>query len=77
MERDSNQAPERAADAAPETMAGGTINEPTRNDDPLVIAGKTYRSRLWTGSGKFRDGEETRRVTMRRSRWSLTAMAYL
>ena len=32
-------------------------------DDPLVIAGKTYRSRLLTGTGKFKDLEETRRAT--------------
>ena len=31
--------------------------------DPLVIAGKTYRSRLLTGTGKFKDLEETRRAT--------------
>ena len=32
-------------------------------EDPLVIAGKPYRSRLLTGTGKFRDLEETRRAT--------------
>jgi len=31
--------------------------------DPLVIAGKTYASRLLTGTGKFRDLDETRRAT--------------
>src|SRR5690606_3795331 len=31
--------------------------------DPLVIAGKTYRSRLLTGTGKFKDLAETRRAT--------------
>ena len=31
--------------------------------DPLVIAGKTYSSRLLTGTGKFRDLDETRRAT--------------
>ena len=31
--------------------------------DPLVIAGKTYRSRLLTGTGKFKDLDETRRAT--------------
>ncbi|CAN5116461.1 thiazole synthase [soil metagenome] len=29
-------------------------------DDPLIIAGKPYRSRLLTGTGKFRDFEQTR-----------------
>ena len=33
------------------------------NDDPLVIAGTRYRSRLLTGTGKFRDLDETRRAT--------------
>ena len=32
-------------------------------EDALVIAGKTYRSRLLTGTGKFRDLDETRRAT--------------
>jgi thiazole synthase len=31
--------------------------------DPLVIAGVAYRSRLLTGTGKFRDLDETRRAT--------------
>ncbi|GAP64918.1 thiazole biosynthesis protein [Mizugakiibacter sediminis] len=32
-------------------------------DDPLVIAGRSYRSRLLTGTGKYRDLDETRRAT--------------
>ena len=32
-------------------------------DDALVIAGKRYRSRLLTGTGKFRDLDETRNAT--------------
>nr|MBP7912223.1 thiazole synthase [Pseudomonadales bacterium] len=31
--------------------------------DPLVIAGKSYRSRLLTGTGKFKDLDETRLAT--------------
>lgn len=31
--------------------------------DPLVIAGRSYRSRLLTGTGKYRDLDETRRAT--------------
>jgi thiazole synthase len=34
-----------------------------RSDDMLSIAGKPYRSRLLTGTGKFRDLDETRRAT--------------
>ena len=32
-------------------------------NDSFVIAGKTYHSRLLTGTGKFRDLDETRRAT--------------
>ena len=35
----------------------------TAFSDPLVIAGKTYRSRLLTGTGKFKDLTETRLAT--------------
>ena len=31
--------------------------------DPLVIAGRTFRSRLLTGPGKFKDLDQTRRAT--------------
>jgi thiazole synthase len=43
-------------DAPPPTAVPGT-------DDALVIAGRRYRSRLLTGTGKFRDLEETRLAT--------------
>lgn len=33
------------------------------SDDSLVIAGKQYRSRLLTGTGKFKDLDETRAAT--------------
>ncbi len=36
---------------------------PTANDTPLTIAGKTYASRLLVGSGKYKDLEETRLAT--------------
>ena len=32
-------------------------------DDPLIIAGKSYRSRLLTGTGKFLDFDQTRLAT--------------
>jgi thiazole synthase len=35
---------------------------PAALDDPLVVAGVTYRSRLLVGTGKYRDLEETRRA---------------
>jgi thiazole synthase len=33
---------------------------PAQLDDPLVIAGRAYRSRLLVGTGKYRDFEQTR-----------------
>jgi len=33
------------------------------SDDPLLIAGRTFRSRLLTGTGKFKDLDETRAAT--------------
>jgi thiazole synthase len=43
----------------------GAMSEPTVSaaDDGLIVAGRRYRSRLLTGTGKFRDLEETRRAT--------------
>ena len=35
----------------------------TMNNDPLIIAGKAYHSRLLTGSGKYRDLDQTRDAT--------------
>jgi len=40
-----------------------SMPSPAPGDDPLVIAGKPYRSRLLTGTGKYRDLDETRRAT--------------
>ena len=37
--------------------------EPFLPDDPLIIAGQSYSSRLLTGTGKFKDFDETRRAT--------------
>ena len=39
------------------------MSSPPPFDKPLVIAGKHYRSRLLTGTGKFKDFEETRLAT--------------
>ena len=36
--------------------------KPHENLDPLVIAGKSYSSRLLIGTGKYRDFDETRRA---------------
>ena len=34
----------------------------TQSDDPLIVAGVRYRSRLLVGTGKYKDFEETRRA---------------
>jgi len=39
------------------------MNHAMREDRPLTIAGKQYRSRLLVGSGKYRDLEQTRAAT--------------
>ncbi len=39
------------------------MNPSAKSDRPLTIAGKSYRSRLLTGTGKFKDFEETRLAT--------------
>lgn len=39
------------------------MNASVLSGDPLIIAGKTYRSRLLTGTGKFKDFDETRLAT--------------
>ena len=39
------------------------MNTTTPVDDGFVIAGRTYRSRLLTGTGKFKDLDETRLAT--------------
>ena len=45
------------------TMNTQPATAPQIPSDPLVIAGIAYRSRLLTGTGKFKDLEETRRAT--------------
>jgi thiazole synthase len=40
-----------------------SMNAPIEPSDPLLIAGRAYRSRLLTGTGKFRDLEQTRAAT--------------
>ncbi|MBI3772419.1 MAG: thiazole synthase [Gammaproteobacteria bacterium] len=39
-----------------------TREETTAANDPLIVAGKAYQSRLLVGTGKYRDMEETRRA---------------
>ncbi len=39
------------------------MHTPNSLSDPLIIAGRHFRSRLLTGTGKFKDMDETRRAT--------------
>ena len=39
---------------------GGSGSPADADDDPLVVAGRRFRSRLLVGTGKYRDFEETR-----------------
>lgn len=45
------------------TESGAAKADPLREDKPLVLAGRRYESRLLTGTGKYRDLEETRAAT--------------
>jgi thiazole synthase len=46
-----------------ETNAADAANAANAADTPLIIAGKSYRSRLLVGSGKYRDLAQTRAAT--------------
>lgn len=46
------------------SRAENAIHQVSNNDDALVIAGRSYSSRLLTGTGKYRDLEETRAATL-------------
>ena len=39
-----------------------TTESANPNDKPLIIAGKTYQSRLLVGTGKYKDNEETKQA---------------
>ncbi len=39
------------------------MHTPNSLSDPLIVAGRHFRSRLLTGTGKFKDMDETRRAT--------------
>ncbi len=45
---------------APDTVPSAI--QPNVDDDPLVVAGRPYRSRLLVGTGKYKDFEETARA---------------
>jgi len=43
-------------------VGGGDVAERAGDDDPLVIGGRRFRSRLIVGTGKYRDFEQTARA---------------
>jgi len=49
--------------AAAEPTSSPILENSMPEDRPLVIAGTTYHSRLLTGTGKYRDLEQTREAT--------------
>jgi thiazole synthase len=46
-------------------VGGGSANGADATDDPLVIGGRTFRSRLLIGTGKYRTLEEGREAILR------------
>jgi len=74
VERNQDVVPRRSWDQAPladgdkiEVVAfvGGGSSPPPADDDPLIIGGKTFRSRLLVGTGKYRTLEEGREAIRR------------
>ena len=57
------QAPTVVTFYTSEQMNAQPLPTPATIPDPLIIAGVAYRSRLLTGTGKFKDLDETRRAT--------------
>ena len=51
------------AESLPHFGDNSVMTTPSHDGDALVIAGKAYRSRLLTGTGKFKDLDETRLAT--------------
>jgi len=45
-------------------MENGVLEDTAKMDDPMVIAGISFRSRLWVGTGKYRDFEQTREAIL-------------
>jgi thiazole synthase len=43
-------------------MVTAAESVPFQTDDPLIIAGTSYQSRLLVGTGKYKDNEETRQA---------------
>ncbi len=43
-------------------FVGGGSGDDSRGDDPLLIAGRAFRSRVLIGTGKYKSIEETRRA---------------
>lgn len=57
--------PSNCSESTPSSIGNGSSGDaPALQDsDPLVIAGRSYRSRLLTGTGKYVDLEQTRLAT--------------
>ncbi|MHB1563315.1 MAG: thiazole synthase [Leptospirillum sp.] len=45
-------------------MENGVLEDIAGTDDPMVIGGISFRSRLWVGTGKYKDFEQTREAIL-------------
>jgi len=45
-------------------MENGVLEDIAKADDPMIIGGISFRSRLWVGTGKYRDFEQTREAIL-------------
>src|SRR5690606_13200438 len=59
----ADRARARSPESPPHLRDNRAMDTQAHHGDALVVAGKTYRSRLLTGTGKFADFEQTRAAT--------------
>jgi len=45
-------------------MENGVLEDIAGTDDPMVVGGISFRSRLWVGTGKYKDFEQTREAIL-------------
>lgn len=45
-------------------MENGVLEDTIQSDDPLIIGGISFRSRLWVGTGKYKSFEQTREAIL-------------
>jgi thiazole synthase len=45
-------------------MENGVLEDIAKSDDPMIVGGISFRSRLWVGTGKYKDFEQTREAIL-------------